>query len=241
MSVVAIVLQTDPRLSANTRQLLLAFSDPYFIARPFAPDDPSNDNMAYRQALAYAAALSPSLPCCIIRDSSVTNLGPEQMAQYVRLGMSYAPDMLFLTHWLDRCGRYKTVLASTFGGSALKQTFQPNATQCICYSAVARDATLNALATASVPLGPLLNSYLATGTMKAYTFAPNIVDMDINLITDNLDFEKLNECVLEPAGADKPGNRTAALVTFALIIVFTLIVAASLLRVSPPAKPVAAV
>lgn len=235
MSVLVIVMQTDPRLAANTAQLLEAFSDPYFDARAFAPDGAHTADMAYRQALAYAAALAPGLPCCIVLDSSVTNLEPAQMAAYVRAGLSYAPDMLYLTHWLDRCGKYKTIVPSVLGGSALKQTFEPTATQAICYSVVARDATLNALATSPAPLGPLLNSYLSSGTMKAFTFVPNIVDMDVNLITSNTDFVKLNECAPVPADTPKPGNRTAALVTFVLIVFFTLLVAVALLRVAPQA------
>lgn len=248
MSVLVLILEGDSKKQDGTiPRLQRVFSDPYFVTQVFTPDKGVNFNLAYRQALTYAAS-GPfvidafgnqvptfqyrSMPCLIVLDTSVSNLEPGQMASYVQIGLSYSPDLLYLTHWLDSCGKYKTVLASVLGGSALKQTFEPTATQCICFSTVARDSVINSLSTSSTALGFMLNGFLTAGTMRGYTYVPNIVDIDINLITDNNGFTKLNECLYVPPSSPS-SNRTAALVAFFLIVFFTLLMAFAAIRLSP--------
>lgn len=219
------------------------FSDPFFNVQIYNALDIKDDNELMLKALTYAS-MGPyitdesgvntpqkywtNLPVIIIRDSSISNIGGVQMKNRVFKALEAAKqaDLIYLCKWQDKCELYKNIVESVDEGSSLKWTSKPNATQAILYSPIARETTIEGLMRAKedITLGSFLNDRINSGQFLAAAFVPNIIDYDINLATNNKEYEKLNECVPVPGDNPNPGGGST-LIWYILVVIIVLLIA----------------
>jgi hypothetical protein len=187
------------------------------------------------------------LPVIVVKDSSISNLTPSGKSNVpgeviggmririeTALSKASQADLFFLCKWNDACNKYVNItgIGNIDHGSTLKWSVQPTATQAIMYKTTTRDFIATELITSQIPLGELLNSLIIKGTLLATVFVPNIVDFDISLATSNSDYYKLNECaVIQTATVTSTGP--LAFIWFSIIAVLILLVAWSLIQLTP--------
>lgn len=233
--VVFIVLTEEEPIQPNLDNLKEAFSDPYFVVEvisskePIPPTKKKKHQLALKQATQY-----PDLPAIVILDSSVTNVDPVGMRERISTVINQVEfDLCYLCKWLDACMKYQSVAGIGYidGGSTLKWTVSPHGTQAILYSVYARNVVNGKVPMKngkyfdqSIPLDQALNQAIMDDLFNAVTFVPNIVDFDINQVTDDNDYLKLNEC--DPNASDNgngDGNPTGFIWFVFLIIIFVLV------------------
>ena len=136
-------------------------------------------------------------------------------------------DLFFLCKWNDACSKYVDIAGagSIKGGSSLKWSLQPTATQAIMYTPSARDYLKTTLPTSVVPMGDFLNLHIAEGKLKATVYVPNIIDYDISLATSNEDYAKANECAPVAATSTDTASETTVYVWVAIIIIVMIALA----------------
>jgi hypothetical protein len=211
------------------------------------------ENYSMRKALVFAQEGWPKLPVIIVKDSSICNITPSGTTNVnfptipsnkviggmknriqVALDKASQADLYYLCKWNDVCNQYTDVVGATGSidhGSYIRWSVQPTATQAIMYTPSSRDFVANALVTATVALGTLLNNYIAQGKLLATAFVPNIIDFDITLATSASDYAKLNECA--PVAVTATSSNASSFIWFAIILLLIIIVAWSLLQLGP--------
>ncbi|CAH6418158.1 Hypothetical protein HVR_LOCUS33 [uncultured virus] len=192
------------------------------------------------------------LPCIIVKDSSVSNITPPGRTDFphtlpedniiggmkrrisTALNKARQADLFYLCKWHDACNKYVDVneVGSIDHGSTLKWSVQPTSTQAIMYTSSSRDFIREALVTATVPLGDLLNTNIAQGNLLATVFVPNIIDFDIDLATNNSDYAKLNECAPVTSTTSSESSASSA-VWFGVIVLIVILVAWALIQIGP--------
>lgn len=203
------------------------------------------------QGITEAQSWWSTLPVIVIKDSSIVNLSPWRgfddltaeeaiiggMKRRIKLALERATeaDLFFLCKWNDACDKYIDVEGKNIG-SSLKWSKQPTATQAIMYKPECRDAVRTALMNNSIPMGDMLNAYIAKGELLATVFVPNIIDFDIELATSQDDYAKLNECA-PPEANNNTSNNIAALVWLILIVIMVVLVAWALIQLNPTTSP----
>lgn len=193
------------------------------------------------------------LPVIIVKDSSICNITPSGttnvdfptvpsnkviggMKNRIQVALEKASqaDLYYLCKWNDACNQYTDVVGATGSidhGSYLRWSVQPTATQAIMYTPSSRDFIANALVTATVVLGTLLNTFISQGKLLATAFVPNIIEFDVTLATASSDYAKLNECA--PVATTSTTSNASSLIWFAIILILIIIVAWSLFQLGP--------
>lgn len=258
-SVLVVIVTGGTKASdPNIAHLKTAFSDPYFDVQTLTVDVPSDitttdtiENYTMEKALTFAAegpytpiVIPPfplkkwtNLPVIIIKDTGVTNIDPSGMVG--RIGTALQVDssigLCFLCKWNDACEKLQDVPAGDYvnGGSSLKLSKQPTATQAIMYRTNTRDLVRKDLLSLKTNMGIYLNSLISKGTVSATVFVPNIVDFDINLAITNGDFNKLNECAPMDVPPPPPQNMSYAVFWFILILILVFLVGWVLIQLGP--------
>jgi hypothetical protein len=230
----------------NIKQLQEIFSSSYFhtivldVGKP--PIIPINlsitqaqyiDNYRMLKVLNYSRYHYGSMPCLVVRDNSVSNLSPSDMANKVNDSLRAQSDMVFLCVWNDLCNKYADVNeAKNQMGSSVVWTVQPTATQAVLYSTTAREYIIEQLNTTNNTISGVINIAVGSGALLAVAFVPNILDYDINLATQNSDFSKLNQCSTASTN-NTPVSGTATLLWFVIIVFLVLLLAYALIVVGP--------
>lgn len=178
-------------------------------------------------------------PCIIVKDSSVSNVNPFYkndkqggMKKRIQVALDKAKeaDLHFLCKWGDNCNKFVDVKGTSNidNGSSLKWSVKPTSSQAIMYTPKSRDFIRNKLSYSLIPIGELLNSYIAKGELLATAFVPNIIDYDIDLSTDERDYAKLSECDTETSSTSQTSTQQWI---WLLIIIFILITLAVILTI----------
>lgn len=185
------------------------------------------------------------LPCIIIKDSSVSNVSPYNANNdtgglkkriQVALDKASEADLHFLCKWSDSCNKYLEVSGANDieNGSSLKWSLRPTSSQAIMYTSKARDFIREKLRYSTVPMGQLLNSYIASGKLLATAFVPNIIDYDISLSTNDNDYLKLSECDNQQVDTYQTSYQQ---LLWLGIIIFAVVVLAVLLAIFTSTNP----
>lgn len=240
---------TDPNIS----NLQWNFSDPYFTVNIPVIDPPPNipnnssltqqeyaENYLMRKALIYAqegpykivnSEIVPTyqwtkLPCILVLDTSISNISPLGMKDRVESCLSVPQmDLTFLSTWSDYCNKYTGVTgtSSIDHGSYLKWTINPTANQAILYQTSTRDYIIEKLYNLTTSFSNFLNQESINGNLLSLTFVPNIVDFDITFAQSNLDYYKLDKCIVFTDNSSV--DSAAPFLWFLLAIIIILVMA----------------
>jgi hypothetical protein len=169
------------------------------------------------------------IPCIIVKDSSVSNINQyDGMKKRIKVALESAKeaDLHFLCKWQDNCNKFTDIKGASNieNGSCLKWTTKPTSSQAVMYTPKSRDFIRNKLMYSTIPMGDLLNSYIAKGSLSATAFVPNIIDYDINLSTDESDYAKLSECNVEPSTSSQTSTQQWIWLLILILILVTLVV-----------------
>jgi hypothetical protein len=235
---------SDPNISNLTK----AFNDPYFelqvlpvVPPPGVTDKNLIENYVMQSTLTFAATgnsgVWANLPVIVVKDNSVTNITSAGMRERISTSLIAGADagLCFLCKWDDACEKFQSVEGGDAinGGSSLKLSKQPTATQAIMYRPATRDKVRSDLATLMGNMGIYLNSLITNGSETATVFVPNIIDFDIDLATTNSDFAKLNECAPLTAPPPPPQNMYYAFLWFLALLILVFLVGWVLIQLGP--------
>lgn len=216
----------------NVAQLQTLFSNQLFQVLTYRGES-ENYSGRVKEALTLQQRNNPNNPCIVVKDSSISILTPDLMATYISTALSYNQSRptysaVYLTHWLDECNRYKSILTLIAGAASLKQTFRPTADQCILMLPDLRDQLL----AVEDDIFIWLNSQIASQTIKAATFVPNLVEVDISTIANNNDYFKLNQC-LPVQTTSEGGGKLLGTMVFIFIAILLIVLAYCLIKIGP--------
>lgn len=197
---IVIILNHDTKSSNHIQQLKLHLKDYEIIVL--------KDN--YRNALKYAKIHHHNEACLIIKDSSIIQYNLHHKINDILLLDDV--DMYFLCTWLDDCHKYTLTEHKD-----VKGTTSSFADQAIIYKPCARDHLIHYLKYDKL-------KYILRNEchhLKRVACIPNIVHVDIDLITSNKHLYKLNKVIIErPKRPKNNVNNTAWII---LIIIFILL------------------
>jgi hypothetical protein len=194
-----VIILNDTKSSNHIQQLKLHLKDYEIIVL--------KDN--YRNALKYAKSHHPNEPCLIIKDSSIIQYNLHHKINDI---LALNADMYFLCTWLDDCHKYTLTDCKD-----VKGTTSSFADQAIIYKPCARDHLIHYLKYDKLKY-VLRNE---CHKLKKVACIPNIVHVDIDLMTSNKHLYKLNKVIIErPKRPKNNVNNTAWII---LIIIFILL------------------
>ena len=149
--------------------------------------------------------------CILIKDTSVTNSTPNEIADIILTAIQLNRnnnkkdnwDLCYLCKWLDRCDLYKEV-AKIDGIPKIVKTFSPLGLQAVLYSPNGRDIVLGRrkmcngeyFTPISPPLGEQISQEIGLENISAVAIIPNLFDYNIMAAQIDLDVLKLAECRL---------------------------------------------
>lgn len=160
---------------------------------------------AYRAqwCLDNARTQNPNGYVIIVKDTSVSNASPEDIANIVSSAISSTGwHVCYLCRWLDRCDLYtdKRPIAGTT--TLIVKTQSPQGVQAILFSPSGRDIILGqqplnngqSFTPITKPLGTQLNQAITQGSLNATCVVPNLIEYDVTVSKDASDYAKLAEC-----------------------------------------------
>lgn len=242
--VLVVILHCEAKQSdKNVSLIKRLFSDPYFIVQDFHPSNRENENKSFKEALTFASkgpfvmennniqsqSWWTNLPCIIIKDSSVSNISPNEMKERIKTSLEKAKtaDLFFLCKWNDECNKFTDVQ----NHENIKWSKKPTSTQAIMFTPKSRDNINEMLRSNNLKVGDFLNNQITEGNLLATVFVPNIVDFDVNLATSNSDYAKLNECA--PVSNTNNKNVDMSIYVWILVVsVLLILISLFILQVS---------
>lgn len=211
-SILVIVLKIQTRdCNKNIDNLKLAFSEDIFMFHVLnlKLDDiyfECCENIYFKEALKFSLygynnkiEEWSDIPCLIIKDDSVTNIYPnisgENMSSKLQTALfdSNETDLFFLCKSRDLCHKYKDICCIDTSNK-LKKTFYPNSCQAIMFRPSIRENLIKLLENSNESIVDILNFNISKGYLSAAVFVPNLINVDINLMTKDSDYLKLCEC-----------------------------------------------
>jgi hypothetical protein len=139
----------------------------------------------YIDALKYAYKHYRNEQCLIIKDSSIVHF--DVIPKITNLHI--ITDLIFLCSWQDECHKYSNVDNYDY----LKYTYSTFASQAILYQPHIVGKMIKLLKNHN-NIEDCLKTNIIGGTLSAVVFVPNIVHYDINLVTSNDHYNRLNVC-----------------------------------------------
>jgi hypothetical protein len=165
----------------------------------------------------------PDCPVAVVKDTSVSNVDANTLANIVKVTLQQADwDLCYLCKWHDRCDLYTNKKAIDGRSTVIAKSQSPHGVQAILFSLKGRDAILrvrpmkNETSFPEVlnrPIGVIFNDAIVSGLLDAIAVVPNLIEFDVNAAKNNADFMKLSECRTvptvgaPPAGAPPAGPR----------------------------------
>ena len=167
----------------------------------------------YRQALKYAKKHYENEPCLILNSSSIIQY-PLKNKLHTMLSMNDV-DMYFLCTWLDDCHKYTLTEHKD-----IKGTISSFADQAIIYKPCARDHVIHYLK--HEKLKYILR--YKCDHLKRVACIPNIVHVDIDLITSNKHLYKLNKVIIERPKKQKTNANNMAWIILIVLFILLLVI-----------------
>jgi hypothetical protein len=212
-SILVIILKCETRkCDKHIKKLKKIFSDKYFTVHVCDinnPDDLNDDILSVDKliekhdiyhALKYSIegpyfngeskCWWTSTPCLIIRDSSICQCNDIKNKIKKAIDRIHDADMIFLCKWNDKCEQYKQV----DNNDSLKWSQSPTSTQAVIYRPKARKHLISKIEKSRKSIGSIINKCVSHKELTAAVFTPNIIEYDIDLARNVLDYKKLNIC-----------------------------------------------
>ena len=185
MSKVDVVIIPD---DGNTELVKSYFTDPLFNVIP-APSIDNNLTSKDEQEITLVKTIlsNATRHIIIIKDSSMSNLTPAQIASYIKEAMTFSVDLYYLSRWGDKCQISKEV------SNRFIRTYAPHGFQAIMFYPDSIAKIVRELNAQTVEA--ILYSLIYNGIIKAICNPQNIVYYNAFLYANNNDqFARLNEC-----------------------------------------------
>lgn len=228
-----------PCLGGARRAEILAgvFTAPLFYPLSCGPPSHARESSdVIIQSLRTAAEQLPEAPVLVVKDSSVTALGPAEMERLIYEAMNAASaDLYYLGRWGDRCQQHQDVTVDTGGGGSgpkLRWTFAPRGIQAVIFTPEARDIVLRHR---PFPDGQYFSGFdteaaisqaVEAGKFRAVCYTPSLVQFDGTLARSDQDFERLCECAAVTAPSQQATPPFALPFTFSTVSPYVWLAAA---------------
>lgn len=227
MSQVCVYILSGDANSPRTAQAKSLFSNGLFIVNIVTMSTPNNlvtsptqshDDAieAYRVSwcLNHARNQYPTNYVIVVKDTSVSNVDPDTIADIVSAAMSSNDwNLCYLCRWLDRCDLYTDKKPINGMTTLIAKTQSPHGVQAILFSPDGRDIVLGqkpmknnqAFTPITRPLGVQLNEAITSGWIIATCVVPNLIEYDVTAARSAHDYKKLSECAVQiTSGSNDP-------------------------------------
>ena len=243
MTLVALI--TDRSNYSRAGLIRSVLSDPSFIFIEFN-QGVGGEHTLFKSALRRAKEIDPEANCLVIKDTSVTSLGSQEVMDAITSLTSRKFDLAYLASWDDYCQlQVKLDKKDPMRKVDNVRTQRPSGTQAIIFSPNGRDIVLGEAPMANgqtmghnEKLDQKLTSEIYNGNISAVTTIPHIFEYDIalNALTND-DYLKANPCSpVKMIPTTAKSSSSSNLFWFALIVILVMVVAWAIIKIGPKMK-----
>lgn len=176
----------------------------------------------------------PNSPVIVVKDSSITVSTPDTITEVILNSLKKDNwDIFYLSKYMDLCSQYNNYFDVPETSIKIVHTTSPYGTQALMFTPDMRDIIIGDSkmkdgrrfeVANSANLNLTLNRYIEDGKINAITTTPNLITPDPDSATDNIDYEKSNECRLpDEVVVVQKSNNTAFWIFVASVAVLLII------------------
>lgn len=187
----------DPnKRDSNRKNLRYLFSNSTFTvlecdrATEITDSLESEKEMILR-ALNKAKYINPDSNCLLIKDTSTTMFGPDDLYEILQYNLRNY-DLLYLCRWSDSCNLHRDF--EEFAGITIATTNRPQGFQTVLISPKLRDMILCPSFVYNDYIENIISKMIYNRFIKAKTVLYNVFNFDVTSVKNNKDYLKLNQC-----------------------------------------------